>query len=513
MKERERIVIFALDDDAGDLELFRRNLEDISGWSVDFNAYTLWADFKTAVIESTVDVMFIDYFMDGITGLEVIESLRRQGEKRPIIVLTGMGDERVAAKITRAGADDYLVKGALNPDLLRRTISNAVERYESAKERAVLKKQLQEAQKMETLGTLAGGIAHDFNNLLMAIMGYADFAKMKSRGRDVEKDLDNILATSQQMARLVKQLLSFSRRKEDKIQSTDLGQVLSDSANILKHTLPKKVSLDIRQPEHLLRVLSNPTLLNQVFLNLCINASEAMVSGGVISIRSKTVFMEESRLLSNSSLSEGEYVLVEIEDTGKGMSSEVQERIFEPFFTTKEMGAQRGTGLGLAIVWNNIKKMNGSITVHSEPGNGTVFKLFLPVSKGGGKEGAATGVQELMGSGEAVLVVDDEVLVLNLVSRILRRLNYRVYSARDGRSALEIFREQKDEIDLVVLDISMPEMDGRECIRELLALYPDLKVIFSSGHDLTGPGGGAQTIGMCRADPKALCPYGFGNAH
>ena len=485
MVDTEKIVIFALDDDPGDLELFRRTLEDIRGWSVDFYAFTRWEDFRADIEKKPIDVLFVDYFMTGITGLDVIEELRRQGEKRPIIVLTGMGDERVAARITRAGADDYLVKGELSPDLLRRTISNAMERFRSSKEKAVLEKQLQEAQKMETLGTLAGGIAHDFNNLLMAIMGYADFAKMKSKGRDVETDLDNIIATSQQMANLVKQLLSFSRREKDKIEVTDLGQVLSDSVNILKHTLPKKVALNIEQPERQVLILSNPTLLNQTILNLCINASEAMPSGGEITIRYQTVTLTDSRQISHPSPGKENHVMLEIQDTGKGMSLETRTRIFEPFFTTKQMGTQKGTGLGLAIVWNNVKKMNGSIDVYSDPGSGTVFRLFLPLGKRKKTVPPDVDVKDLMGKGETILAVDDEALVLNLVSMTLSRLNYKVLAAKDGLSALEIFRERGNDIDLVLLDISMPEMDGRECLERLQAITPDVKVIFSTGHDLT----------------------------
>ena len=242
----KRIVVFALDDDQEDLYLLRRMLEDIPSRIIEFYPFTHWEACIDEMNKRPLDIFFVDYQLGPLTGLEIVSALRKSGEKRPVIALTGKGDEKIAAKITRAGADDYLVKDELTVDLLRRTMDNAMERFQAHEDRAVLEKQLQESQKMETLGNLAGGIAHDFNNLLMSIMGYAEFAKMKSRGRDVEEDLDNIIATSHQMAELVRQLLSFSRKEEDKIDQINLGGVISDSVNILRHTLPKQTALIVQ---------------------------------------------------------------------------------------------------------------------------------------------------------------------------------------------------------------------------------------------------------------------------
>ncbi|WP_035237205.1 response regulator [Desulfobacter vibrioformis] len=493
--DEQKLIIFALDDDDGDLELFRRTLKQIPQWNIYFTPFTRWETFRTEVKRCALDLLFVDYCLDGLTGLDVINALRKSGEKRPIIVLTGQGDQRVAAEITRAGADDYLVKDQVTPDLLRRTIHSTLERFRAAEERAVLEKQLQEAQKMETLGVLAGGIAHDFNNLLMAIMGYADFAKMKSHGREVEADLDNIIATSKQMANLVRQLLSFSRWERDKMELIEIGQVLSDSLNILRHTLPQNVKFSLDAPKYPALIISNSTLLNQIILNLCINASEAMPDGGDIILKYRSVEVAGNYLLTHPNLCEGKYVLLEIRDSGKGMPEQIRHRIFEPFFTTKQMGRQKGTGLGLSIVWNNVKKMNGWIDVYSEIDAGTVFKIYFPMGRRLSKPHAPKNMENIMGREETILVVDDEKCILNLVSEILARLNYKVCVASNGAAAVDLFKDRHSEIDLVLLDIAMPEMDGKACIQGLIKINPGVKVIFSSGQDLAEEAEALKALG------------------
>ena len=481
----KRIVVFALDDDQEDLYLLRRMLEDIPNRTVEFYPFTHWEACMDEMIRRPLDVFFVDYQLGALTGLEIVSALRKSGEKRPVIALTGKGDEKIAARITRAGADDYLVKDELTADSLRRTMDNAMERFKAQEEKAVLEKQLQESQKMETLETLVGGIAHDFNNLLMSIMGYAEFAKMKSREREVEDDLDNILATSHQMSELVRQLLSFSRKEEDKIDQINLGGVISDSVNILRHTLPKQTALMVQNSQESVWARANGALLNQVVLNLCLNASEAMPSGGSIIITYDYLEVDKTYLISHPKLTPGKNAFIEIKDTGHGMPPETLERIFEPFFTTKHLDSQKGTGLGLSIVWNNMKKMKGVVDVASDVEKGTVFRLYFPSGEAKVQTCRPTDVKNMIGEGEGVLVVDDEELVLRLIRKMLLRLKYKAYFASDCTTALDILREMKDEIKLVILDMSMPDTSGKECLKGLLALKPDVKVLFSSGHDLS----------------------------
>lgn len=494
MKEK-KIRAFAIDDDLGDLEILRRHLEDIADWHVEFTPFSQWEQGMKALEQKHMDVLFVDYFLGRTTGLEVISTLREKGEKRPIIALTGQGSEKIAAEITRAGADDYLSKDELTPSLLKRTISNLMERFKSVEEKALLEKQLQEAQKMETLGTLAGGIAHDFNNLLMSIMGYADFARIKSEGREIEADLQHIIDTCRQMSELVGQLLSFSRKEKDKISSINVAQTISNAINILQHTLPKKIELVLEKPAHKVSVKANVNLLNQIILNLCINASDAMPEGGKIHIKYRYYEVDTAYALSHPDISAGEYVRIEVSDTGEGMTREIMKRIFDPFFTTKNLDNNKGTGLGLSIVWNNVKKMDGAIDVDSEVGKGTVFTLYLPSGKKTSEVSYPTDAKEILGKNEVILVVDDEKLILNLAKKMLTRMNYKVYIADSGGMALDTFRELEDEIDLIILDISMPAMNGRECLRRLKALNADVKVIFSSGHDLTSEVDALKALG------------------
>jgi len=493
--EDKKFVVFAIDDDPADLEILRRYLADITDWDVEFYPFPRWEQGVKEIERQTMDVLFVDYFLGATTGLEVIKTLREKGEKRPIVALTGQGNEKIAAEITRAGADDYLPKDELTPSLLRRTISNLMERFKSVEEKALLEKQLQEAQKMETLGTLAGGIAHDFNNLLMSIMGYADFARIKSEGRDIETDLQHIINTCRQMSELVGQLLSFSRKEKDKIESVNVAQTISNAINILQHTLPKKIELVVEKPAHKVFVNANINLLNQIILNLCINSSDAMPEGGKIHIKYSYHEVDTAYALSHPDISAGEYVRIEISDTGEGMTREIMKRIFDPFFTTKNLDSNKGTGLGLSIVWNNVKKMAGAIDVHSEVGKGTRFKLYLPSGKRTSEIKYPTDAKEILGKNEVILVVDDEKLILNLADKMLTRMNYKVYTASSGGMALDTFRELEDEIDLIILDISMPGMNGRECLKRLKALKADVKVIFSSGHDLTSEVDALKALG------------------
>ena len=490
-------VIFAVDDDEIDLESLNRTLGNIPGWNVDFHAFTGWDQCRDDIKVRPMDVLFLDYKLDPLTGLDIVRELRTEGDKRPIIILTGQGSEKIASQIIKAGADDYLVKDEITPDTLRLAISNVMQRFETTKEKMLLEKQLLEAQKMETLGTLAGGIAHDFNNLLMSIMGYADFAKMKSKGREVETDLENIIKTCRQMAELVKQLLSFSRNDQDRLEVVHLGMVISDAVNILKHTLPKHIEFVVKKPDKPLFIKSNTSLLNQIILNLCINASEAMPRGGAIKIKYKYIDIDSAYLMTHPDLTAGQHALIEIRDEGCGMSEETIQRIFEPFFTTKDLNSIKGTGLGLSIVWSNVKKLGGTVSVYSEMGNGTVFKVYFPSGEQIGPVFTPGDEEKVVGQKETILVVDDESLILDLVSKMLTRLNYEVYTAASGREAVAAFKRIADTVDLVILDMSMPDLDGTECMKAMIEVKPDTKVMFASGHDLSDRSEELEALGCC----------------
>lgn len=483
--ETTRITAFILDDDPRDLELLRRDLEDIPGWLVQVLGFNDWETGRKELTRRAVDVIFLDYLLGQETGLEVLREIRGSGDQRPVIVMTGQGDEQIAAEITRAGADDYLVKGLFNSDTLRRSIEGATLRYQLRREKALLSEQLQQSQKMETIGTLAGGIAHDFNNMLTAIMGYVELALVKSEGREIRKELDYIQTACRQMAELVQRILSFSRRENSGLSLINLGQIIKESDAVLRHTISKQIEVRVKLAQESLMINANASMLHQVLLNLCVNAAEAMRDNGVLTIHAEKMLVDSEFALAHPSIKEGAYIRLEVQDTGEGMDQETRERIFEPFFTTKTLGTRKGTGLGLAVVWQNIAAHNGLINVDSEPGRGTTFKIYLPLTRKDREnipQRASEG--EIPTGSECLLVVDDEKLVRELTGTMLQSLGYTVYSAPDGETAIKTYLEIQDKIGAVLLDISMPRMDGEECLTRLLKIDPDVRVLFSSGHDM-----------------------------
>ena len=486
--EKKTISVFALDDNHADLELISRHLEEIPGWEVELITATDWAGGRVEWERRAPEVMLLDYRLGAETGLDVVNDVRQAGDDRPIIVLTGESSPRIAAEITRAGADDYLVKQNLDADMLRRTIVSVIEQCRLRREKKLLAQELQQAQKLETIGTLAGGIAHDFNNMLTVIMGYVELAILKSRGREVCGDLDHVRRVCKQMAELVQCLLSFSRREGSAKTTVNLRHVIKETEVVLRHTLPKNVELRVDRSQDPLVLNGNVSMLHQVLLNLCVNAAEAMPEGGALTIRAERFTVDANFALGHPALSEGEHILLEVQDTGIGMSAEVRERIFEPFFTTKGLGSTRGTGLGLAVIWGNVQEHGGAINVYSEPQRGTTVRVYLPLAVGARevKRRAGTDISTGFPRGsETVLVVDDEPLIRNLACEMLQRQGYHIALASDGLMALETYAELQDEIGVVLLDISMPKMDGRQCLKRLREIDPDVRVLLSSGHDMT----------------------------
>ncbi|MBN2307348.1 MAG: response regulator [Candidatus Hydrogenedentes bacterium] len=482
---KRKIGMIMIDDDPGDVELLRRLVEEVPDWDVDFSAFASAQEGRAELTRRAFDVVLLDYFLGSETGLDLVKKVRAAGDARPIIVLTGRGDEHIAVEVTRAGASDYLVKGELSSDLLRRAINGAIVQHELRKEKALLEEELRQTQRIETIGQLAGGIAHDFNNMLTGIIGHVDLALMEARGCDIETDLLQVQTTCRHMANLIQRLLGFSRRSKSDLGPTDLCQVVREAEMVLSHTIPKNVQIEVKTIDAPLIVNGNGTMLHQVLLNLGINASEAMPKGGTLTIRTRRVVADADFRFAHPSAKEGEYAYLEVEDTGRGIEEANLKRIFEPLFTTKDLDARKGTGLGLAVVWQNIKEHHGFVTVYSEVGQGTVFHLYLPLVAGQAEARHNAGGDGIPTGSETILVVDDEQVVRSVATRMLQRLGYKVYSAPDGAEALSVYENLKDEIDAVLLDLAMPRMGGKECIHGLLAVNPEARVLFSSGHDMT----------------------------
>jgi two-component system cell cycle sensor histidine kinase/response regulator CckA len=355
-----------------------------------------------------------------------------------------------------------------------------------ATEQKALELKFAQSHKMEAVGKLAGGVAHDFNNVLTAIIGFSDLLLQTHRQTDPSyRDIMNIKSSAQRAAGLVRQLLAFSRRQTMQDEVLELGEVLTDLSALLNRAMGEKIELKIVSGRDLWYVKADKTQFEQVIINLAVNARDAMPDGGCLSVRTRNMSERESLKLGDLGIAAGEYVLIEVEDTGVGMSEEVMAKAFEPFFTTKDVG--KGTGLGLSTVYGIVKQTGGYVFADSELGKGTTFRIYLPrhiverEEEIAPREKAKESPRDLTGSGR-VLLVEDEDVVRSFAARALSRQGYEVLEAGTGVEALEVMAREKGKIDLVVSDVIMPEMDGPTLLKELRKTSPGLKFIFVSGY-------------------------------
>ena len=345
---------------------------------------------------------------------------------------------------------------------------------------------LLQAQKMESIGTLAGGIAHDFNNLLMGIQGHTSLALLKlDKGDQTYEHIKTIENLVMSGASLTKHLLGFARGGKYEVKRVDLNDLIDKTSQTIGRT-KKEIRIHQQLENNLWPTDIDQRQIEQVLLNLFVNAWQAMPGGGDLYIVTMNTFLDESRFKTYSGKS-GRYVKISVTDTGTGMDEKTKERIFEPFFTTKEMG--RGTGLGLASVYGIIKNHNGFINVYSEKGQGSTFNIYLPASAKKDEKDkipdADSAVDKTLYT-ETILLVDDEVIILEVAGEMLKTLGYTVITAQDGPTALDTYRTQRGNIDLVILDMVMPDMGGGEIFNELRKIDPRVKVLLSSGYSLNG---------------------------
>jgi PAS domain S-box-containing protein len=352
-------------------------------------------------------------------------------------------------------------------------------------ERRRLEEQLQLRQRMDSIGTLAGGIAHDFNNILAGIMGYADLLRISKPGlnADQKENIEQILSASRRAADLVRGLQSLSRPGPAQVGSFDLQEVAAEVVHILEETTDRLIVKDLRIEPNRFLVQGDASAVYHALMNLGINAVQAIEEKGLAQSGRVTLSAEHYRAETNERrpLRPGSYVRLTVQDTGMGMTEEVRQRVFDPLFTTKEKGERKGQGLGLAMVYNIVvRQLAGCVEVESVRGAGSAFHLYLPASTSA-KTADAPAVAESRGGDEIVLVVEDELQLLALTRAALEQLGYRVLTAKDGQEAVDLFRRHAEDIDLVVLDRTMPRLSGEQVLREMQALRAEVKVLISSG--------------------------------
>jgi len=366
-------------------------------------------------------------------------------------------------------------------------------------EKKKIEAQFMRAQRMESIHTMAGGIAHDLNNILSPIMMSIESLQKTSDDPRTESLLQTIAASAKRGAEIVRQVLSFSQGVEGERVTLDYGDLLMDLEHIIKDTFPKDIRLKFSVLKETWKIMGDPTQVHQVLLNLCLNARDAMRNGGTLTVSAENCVLDEQYASMNIQAKPGRFVKIAVADTGGGLPPKVVDRIFEPFFATQDL--DDGTGLRLSTVMAIVKSHGGSISVDSEPGNGTTFNVYLPIMETAAevRKGNEEPREWPRGKGETILVVDDEAPILTVTSQTLRKFGYEVLTATDGANAVSIYAERQDEIAVVLTDVMMPIMDGPAMVHALREINPSIKVIVASGlntkSDMTGDlGSGAKYV-------------------
>lgn len=351
-------------------------------------------------------------------------------------------------------------------------------------ERRQLEAQLLQAQKMESIGQLAGGIAHDFNNLLQGILGFSDLLIANPESSDIQRrQLNHIHDAATRAATLTRQLLAFGRRQVLDKKNIDLNALIADEQEVIQRMLGSHIEYDFIPGRNLGTVYSDAVQLEQILLNLYLNARDAMPNGGLLTTETEAVLITGEYCRTHPWAKPGRYVMISVSDNGEGMDSDTLGKIFEPFFTTKAVG---GSGLGLAMAYGIVQQHDGMIQAYSEPGLGTTFKIYLPQSERQANLVGPKITESTAGGGETILVAEDDPAIMELVRTILENVGYTVLEAKDGHEAVAQYRYHGDAIDLVLLDVIMPRLGGKQAFEQIRALNPDIRCLFTSGYSNNG---------------------------
>jgi two-component system cell cycle sensor histidine kinase/response regulator CckA len=434
-----------------------------------------------ASLSENWDVAIAEFQADNDFGaIAALRAIQEFGVDLPLIVVSGKIQDADLIEVLKAGAADHIAR----KDLKRLSAAVGRERRaeRSRRDRQRLEEQFRQAQKMEAVGRLAGGVAHDFNNLLTIITGYSD---LLLSGLDLTEHqrsaLQEIRRSAERGGALTHQLLAFSRRQPLSVRAVYINQLIQGLDKMLRRLIGEDIELITLLEASQDSVTADPGRLEQVIMNLVVNARDAMPEGGKLTIETATTRLDESFSARQLGVSPGQYVMLSISDTGLGMDDETQSHLFEPFFTTK--GPGRGTGLGLATAYGIVRQSGGAIAIFSEKGKGTTVRIYLPMTvpaeTGVGMESAAPAPPR---GAETILVVEDEARVRKLIADVLESRGYKVLSASRGPDALRLAARHKGTIHLALVDVIMPEMSGPELVHEIHPTRPDMRVLYISGY-------------------------------
>ena len=425
------------------------------------------------------DLIISDFSLPQFNAREALALRRELGVDLPFLIVSGTIEEEDAVESLRNGADDFITKGRLAR--LGPAIERSLREAEQRKARRLAEERLRQAQKMEAIGQLAGGVAHDFNNLLGVIQGYGELLLKDPPGEETRRRrVDQILKAAQRGAALTRQLLAFSRQQPPETRSLNLNTVVIGVEPMLTRLIGEDVEIATRLSDRLHLVKADPAQIEQVLLNLAVNARDAMKGGGRLIIETSNVDLDESYVLSHPDASQGPHVLLAVSDTGHGMDAETLSHIFEPFFTTKEMG--KGTGLGLATVYGIAHKGGGHVGVYSEPGRGTTFKVYLPHTEEGLAPPTPPTPEVRRTGSETVLLLEDEPALQLVIRELLQEGGYAVIAGPNPEAALAAAEEHAGVVHLILTDLVMPRVNGPEAVARIRAGRPQVKVLYMSGY-------------------------------
>jgi two-component system, cell cycle sensor histidine kinase and response regulator CckA len=438
----------------------------------------------TVLDDGQWDIVISDYSMPGFKGTDALAMVRKKGLDVPFIFLSGTIGEEIAVNAMRAGAQDYVIKG--NAARLLPAIQRELREAEVRRDRTQIAQRLRHLEKFEALGKLAGGVAHDFNNVIGAIMGWAElgFDRVSSDSPEA-KLFRNIGEQAKRAAGLTRQLLAYARRQVLEPKNIDLNVMVKETTTLLQKTIGEQIDVKMVLAPDLQITRADPSQIEQVVMNLCFNARDAMPKGGQLLIETRNIDLDGYFCKQHADTQPGRYIQLSVCDTGVGMDATTMERIFEPFFTTKEIG--KGTGLGLATVMGIVKQHGGLLDVYSEPGKGTAFRVYLPAIDGVAEPPHQMNDAPVRGGTETILVAEDHDGMREMAQQILESLGYQLLLARDGKEAVDLFGAHRNSISLVLLDVIMPKLDGIDTYEQMCKAKPSVPVIFTSGYSDHGP--------------------------
>lgn len=470
--------VLLVEDSEDDAALILRELQR-GGYEVTSQRVYSRELMKEALTLKQWDLVICDYSMPNFSGTDALKMLREKDPDIPFIYVSGTIGEETAVAAMRMGAQDYVMKDSLKRLLpaIRRELHETKEKREHRQ----LEQRVEQLQKFEAIGRLAGGIAHDFNNVLGVILGWAHLgceeAPPDSR---LCMHFQSIRDQAQKASGLTQQLLAFARRQVLQPRVLSLNDLVTSMTGLLRTALGEMVALKTNLDPTLYSTRADQTQLEQVVMNLCLNARDAMPNGGRLIVETTNMEIGEDFVRVHSYGRTGTFVVLSVSDSGIGMDRATTERIFEPFFTTKELG--RGTGLGLSTVYGIVKQHDGFLNVYSELGKGTTFRIYLPATSAPAQP-RVDPIEEKDGKGtETILVAEDHDDLRAITSEALTSLGYCVIEAEDGETAVQIFKERGRSIDLLILDVVMPRLNGPAAYAEMSAVKAGVPVIFTTGH-------------------------------